>query len=170
MNATKFFSSTHPLLQPTQFRLAHKRLILPVALLVLLFSDATRHVTVTTLSDSFWAVSCYVAATLAIYHYLSGFMSRTNRVTQLYRASRHYQVFFCRFAWRSARLWRSHCCHNAVHQWPSWLWSDCRRANLNHGRRRLFAARRQTRDWTRRYCVGHCSRNPFWHGGERIPW
>ncbi|HDY8140242.1 TPA: putative manganese transporter [Vibrio vulnificus] len=94
MNATKFFSSTHPLLQPTQFRLAHKRLILPVALLVLLLSDTTRQITVTTLSDSFWAVSCYVAATLAIYHYLSGFMSRNNRVTQLYRASRHYQVFF----------------------------------------------------------------------------
>jgi hypothetical protein len=94
MNATKIFNSAHQLLQPTQFRLAYKRLLLPVALLALLASDATREVTVATLSDSFWAVSCYVAATLAIYHYLSNFMSKTNRLTALYHRSRNHQVFF----------------------------------------------------------------------------
>lgn len=94
MNATKIFNSVHQLLQPTQFRLAYKRLLLPVALLALLASDATREVTVATLSDSFWAVSCYVAATLAIYHYLSNFMSKTNRLTALYHRSRNHQVFF----------------------------------------------------------------------------
>lgn len=94
MNATKIFNSAHQLLQPTQFRLAYKRLLLPVALLALLASDATREVTVATLSDSFWAVSCYVAATLAIYHYLSNFMSKTNRLTALYHRSRGHQVFF----------------------------------------------------------------------------
>ncbi|NOH67829.1 putative manganese transporter [Vibrio rotiferianus] len=94
MNATKIFNSAHQLLQPTQFRLAYKRLLLPVALLALLASDATREVTVATLSDSFWAVSCYVTATLAIYHYLSNFMSKTNRLTALYHRSRGHQVFF----------------------------------------------------------------------------
>ncbi|WP_399424596.1 putative manganese transporter [Vibrio campbellii] len=94
MNATKIFNSAHPLLQPAQFRLAYKRLLLPVALLALLASEATRDVTVATLSDSFWAVSCYVAATLAIYHYLSNFMSKTNRLNALYHRSRSHQVFF----------------------------------------------------------------------------
>ncbi|MHA2875458.1 putative manganese transporter [Vibrio campbellii] len=94
MNATKIFNSAHPLLQPAQFRLAYKRLLLPVVLLALLASEATRDVTVATLSDSFWAVSCYVAATLAIYHYLSNFMSKTNRLTALYHRSRIHQVFF----------------------------------------------------------------------------
>ncbi|WP_039984455.1 putative manganese transporter [Vibrio owensii] len=94
MNATKIFHSAHQLLQPTQFRLAYKRLLLPIALLALLASETTREVTVATLSDSFWAVSCYVAATLAIYHYLSSFMSKTNRLTALYHSSRSHQVFF----------------------------------------------------------------------------
>ncbi|WP_050910058.1 putative manganese transporter [Vibrio campbellii] len=94
MNATKIFNSAHPLLQPAQFRLAYKRLLLPVVLLALLASEATRDVTVATLSDSFWAVSCYVAATLAIYHYLSNFMSKTNRLTAFYHRSRSHQVFF----------------------------------------------------------------------------
>ncbi len=52
-------------------RLGYKRLLLPVALMMLLLSNNTRELTVQTLSDSFWAVSTYVALTLAIYHYLS---------------------------------------------------------------------------------------------------
>jgi hypothetical protein len=94
MNATKIFNSAHSLLQPSQFRLAYKRLSLPVVLLVLLVNETTRDVTVATLSDSFWAVSCYVAATLAIYHYLSSFMSKSNHFTALYHSSRSHQVFF----------------------------------------------------------------------------
>lgn len=94
MNAVKIFHSAHQLLQPTQFRLAYKRLLLPIILLALLASETTREVTIATLSDSFWAVSCYVAATLAIYHYLSNFMSKTNRLTALYQSSRSHQVFF----------------------------------------------------------------------------
>ncbi|WP_440889997.1 putative manganese transporter [Vibrio sp. WZ-1] len=94
MNATKIFNSAHSLLQPSQFHLAYKRLLLPVVLLVLLVNETTRDVTVATLSDSFWAVSCYVAATLAIYHYLSSFMSKSNHFTALYHSSRSHQVFF----------------------------------------------------------------------------
>lgn len=94
MNATRFLHSAQQLFQPTQFQLAYKRLLIPIIMLVLLANENTRELTVTTLSDSFWAVSCYVAATLAIYHYLSNFMSKTNRITQLYHRSRHHQVFF----------------------------------------------------------------------------
>ncbi|CAE6896982.1 putative manganese transporter [Vibrio sp. B1FLJ16] len=94
MNATKLYNSAYQLLEPTQFRLAYKRLLLPMALLALLANEYTRDITVTTLSDSFWAVSCYVAATLALYHYLSNLMSNSNRLTVLYHTSRNHQVFF----------------------------------------------------------------------------
>ena len=94
MNATQLLHSAQQLFQPTQFRLAYKRLLIPIVMLILLGNENTRDVAVQTLSDSFWAVSCYVAATLAIYHYLSNFMSKTNRITELYHRSRNHQVFF----------------------------------------------------------------------------
>lgn len=94
MNATRFLHSTQHLLRPTQFRLAYKRLLIPIFMLALLIDSNTRAVAVTTLSDSFWAVSCYVCATLVIYHYLSHFLSKPNRITELYRHSQTHQVFF----------------------------------------------------------------------------
>lgn len=94
MNATRFLHSAQYLFRPTQFRLAYKRLLIPVFMLTLLVNDHTRTLAITTLSDSFWAVSCYVCATLAIYHYLSRFMSKPNRFTELYRHSQSHQVFF----------------------------------------------------------------------------
>ncbi|MCK6262878.1 putative manganese transporter [Vibrio sp. ZSDE26] len=81
-------------LSSSQFRLAYKRLILPIALIALIASSTTREITVTTLSDAFWAVSCYVAFTLAIYHYLSSYMSKGNALVKLYARSRTHQVFF----------------------------------------------------------------------------
>ncbi|MCW8336348.1 putative manganese transporter [Vibrio paucivorans] len=78
----------------SQFRLAYKRLLLPVILIALLVAPITREVTVATLSDAFWAVSSYVAFTLAIYHYLSVFMNKQSRVVDLYQNSRGYQVMF----------------------------------------------------------------------------
>lgn len=77
-----------------QFAPAYKRLLLPVALIVLVVNPTTRLVTVNTLSDAFWAVSSYVAVTLAIYHYLSGFFSQNNRIVNLYQNSRNHQVLF----------------------------------------------------------------------------
>lgn len=94
MNATRFLHSAQHLLRPTQFRLAYKRLLIPVFMLALLINEHTRDVAVTTLSDSFWAVSCYVCATLVIYHYLSHLLSKPNRFTELYRHSQTHQVFF----------------------------------------------------------------------------
>lgn len=65
-----------------------------MTLLALLGADTTREITVTTLSDAFWAVSTYVAFTLVIYHYLSNIMGKTNRITALYNKSRTNQVVF----------------------------------------------------------------------------
>ncbi|SON48283.1 putative manganese transporter [Vibrio tapetis] len=86
-----FRSNTFPI---NQFKLSHKRLLLPVALIALIASGTTREVTVATLSDAFWAVSSYVAFTLVIYHYLSLWINKNNPVTKLYNGSRTYQVLF----------------------------------------------------------------------------
>ncbi|WP_295894259.1 putative manganese transporter [uncultured Vibrio sp.] len=78
----------------TQFDLAYKRLLLPIVLIALIATDTTRELVVATLSDAFWAVSCYVAFTLAIYHYLSNYMDRDSALVKLYTTSRSHQVFF----------------------------------------------------------------------------
>ncbi|NOH63007.1 putative manganese transporter [Vibrio sp. RE88] len=78
----------------SQFRPAYKRLLLPVTLLALVLSETTREVTVSTLSDAFWAVSAYVAFTLVIYHYVSLWMNKESKLVNLYQSSRGYQVFF----------------------------------------------------------------------------
>ncbi|WP_041942681.1 putative manganese transporter [Vibrio furnissii] len=72
--------------------LGYKRLLLPVALMMLLLSHNTRELAVQTLSDSFWAVSTYVALTLAIYHYVSRWMNGTNRFVVAFHQSRQVQV------------------------------------------------------------------------------
>ena len=78
----------------SQFSPAYKRLLLPISLLVLIANPTTRLVSVNTLSDAFWAVSSYVAFTLAVYHYLSGFFSQENKLVNLYQSSRNHQVLF----------------------------------------------------------------------------
>ena len=60
----------------TQFSLSFKRLLLPISLAALVAAPATRELTVTTLSDAFWAVSCYVALTLAVYHWLALYINK----------------------------------------------------------------------------------------------
>ncbi|WP_122032626.1 putative manganese transporter [Aliivibrio sp. EL58] len=91
MMTTHSFSQS---LSLSQFSLQHKRLLLPITLLALVGAETTREITVTTLSDAFWAVSTYVAFTLVIYHYLSNIMGKTNRITALYNKSRTNQVVF----------------------------------------------------------------------------
>ncbi|WP_375320305.1 putative manganese transporter [Aliivibrio logei] len=78
----------------SQFSLQYKRLLLPITLFALVGAETAREITVTTLSDAFWAVSTYVAFTLVIYHYLSNIMGKTNRITALYNKSRTNQVIF----------------------------------------------------------------------------
>ncbi|WP_114785589.1 putative manganese transporter [Vibrio tetraodonis] len=94
MNSVRLSFSLPAWLSFSQFRPAYKRLLLPSILIALLLNDATRMVTVVTLSDAFWAVSAYVAFTLAIYHYLSLWMSKDNKIVNLYQSSRAYQVLF----------------------------------------------------------------------------
>ncbi|MGF1902343.1 putative manganese transporter [Aliivibrio sifiae] len=91
MITTNLFSQSFSF---SQFSLQHKRLLLPITLLALVAAETTRTITVTTLSDAFWAVSTYVAFTLVIYHYLSNIMGKTNRITALYNKSRTNQVVF----------------------------------------------------------------------------
>ncbi|MFW7526053.1 putative manganese transporter [Vibrio ostreicida] len=78
----------------SQFKPAYKRLLLPISLLALVLNPTTRALTVTTLSDAFWAVSTYVAFTLAIYHYLSLWMNKETKLVKLYQTSRNHQVLF----------------------------------------------------------------------------
>jgi len=78
----------------TQFSLSFKRLLLPISLAALVMAPATRELTVTTLSDAFWAVSCYVALTLAIYHGLSLYINKDNVFNKLVHQSRSNQVVF----------------------------------------------------------------------------
>ncbi|GMQ46101.1 putative manganese transporter [Vibrio sp. 10N] len=77
-----------------QFKPKYKRLVLPVALTALLISSATRDATMNALADAFWAVSCYVAFTLVVYHQVARMMSSKNRVVELYHQSPSYQVLF----------------------------------------------------------------------------
>ncbi|WP_404340095.1 putative manganese transporter [Pseudoalteromonas mariniglutinosa] len=53
-----------------QFISNNKRLLLPLCLIIALFTPATRELTLRALSDAFFQVSVFVAATLFIYYYL----------------------------------------------------------------------------------------------------
>jgi Putative, 10TM heavy-metal exporter len=78
----------------TKWRLTNKRLILPIVLLALLVVTNTREITISVLSDAFWQVATYVAATLAIYHAISSRLSNTNKLTGLLNRSAYFQVLF----------------------------------------------------------------------------
>lgn len=93
MNST-IAHGLHYIGENSRFQFKYKRAVLPIGMILLLMSDVTRELVVPTLADAFWAVSAYVAFTLAIYHYLSLFMSKGNRVVALYNQSAHFQVFF----------------------------------------------------------------------------
>ncbi|MGR5350435.1 putative manganese transporter [Vibrio mediterranei] len=72
----------------------HKRMLLPVVMLTLLVANDTREAAVHALSDAFWAVSCYVAFTLILYHLIARLFSSQNRFVELYHHSPHHQVVF----------------------------------------------------------------------------
>lgn len=85
----------HPLPYPLA-RLANKRLILPIILIALLAASAgTRELTVAVLSDAFWQVAAYVAATLTLYHALAAQLNqRATRLSTLLASSARFQVLF----------------------------------------------------------------------------
>ncbi|KKC99485.1 MULTISPECIES: putative manganese transporter [Photobacterium] len=77
-----------------RWRLANKRLILPVVLMAMLAAPATRELTISVLADAFWQVAAYVAITLALYHWLSQKLNHQSAFTVRLKNSRHYQVIF----------------------------------------------------------------------------
>lgn len=77
-----------------RWRLANKRLVLPVLLTAMLAAPATRELTVSVLADAFWQVAAYVAITLALYHWLSERLNHQSAFTLRLKSSRQYQVVF----------------------------------------------------------------------------
>ncbi len=92
MNPALIYSSQ--IKQQTTLTFSFKRAFLPIILAWLLFEPTTQSLTVNALADAFWAVSCYVAMTLAVYHSLSNVFSRYQWATELIHKSRNHQVFF----------------------------------------------------------------------------
>ncbi|UXI03334.1 putative manganese transporter [Photobacterium sp. TY1-4] len=81
-------------LQSHRWRLANKRLILPVCLFALLLTPSTTELTVGVLADAFWQVASYVAATLALYHVIADRLARKSKLTHLLEGQSRYQVLF----------------------------------------------------------------------------
>ncbi|EPO2881247.1 putative manganese transporter [Vibrio cholerae] len=92
MNSLKWPNMANHRVLVSLFNLRYKRLLLPIALFALLVSENTRAVTVETLADSFWAVSTYVAFTLAIYHWVSRWLDGAHALVSAYHRSRNLQV------------------------------------------------------------------------------
>lgn len=92
MNSLKWPNMANHRVLVSLFNLRYKRLLLPIALFALLVSEHTRAVTVETLADSFWAVSTYVAFTLAIYHWVSRWLDGAHALVSAYHRSRNLQV------------------------------------------------------------------------------
>ncbi len=74
--------------------LSHKRLLLPMLILALLLTDSTYLITINVLSDAFWQVSAYVAASLALYHYLSSLLTRYKWLLKVPNTNSKYQIIF----------------------------------------------------------------------------
>ncbi|MFO4722546.1 putative manganese transporter [Vibrio cholerae] len=92
MNSLKWPNMANHRVLVSLFNLRYKRLLLPIALFALLVGENTRAVTVETLADSFWAVSTYVAFTLAIYHWVSRWLDGAHALVSAYHRSRNLQV------------------------------------------------------------------------------
>lgn len=84
-------------LQSQRWRLANKRLILPVCLFALLLTPSTTELTIGVLADAFWQVASYVAATLALYHVIADRLAKQSKFTCLLKGQSRYQVLFAAF-------------------------------------------------------------------------
>jgi hypothetical protein len=74
--------------------LTHKRLILPLLILVLLLNDSTYLITINVLADAFWQVSAFVAVSLTLYHCLTNLFSRYQWFSNSQNLDSRYQVVF----------------------------------------------------------------------------
>lgn len=79
------------------FYLSHKRLLLPVFIMALLLTDNTFHLTLQVLSDAFWQVSAYVAASLTLYHFLGSLLRRFKWLVNVHASNSKYQILFAGF-------------------------------------------------------------------------
>ncbi len=77
--------------------LSHKRLLVPIVIIALLLTDSTYFLTVGVLSDAFWQVAAYVAASLTLYHYLSNVILRYKWLLNVPRINSIYQLVFASF-------------------------------------------------------------------------
>ncbi|SPY45258.1 Protein of uncharacterised function (DUF2899) [Photobacterium damselae] len=84
------------LVQQQSWQLTNKRLILPVIILALLISTSSlRELTIQVLADGFWQVAAYVAATLAVYEFISTKLKhRESQITKLIEHSVTGQIVF----------------------------------------------------------------------------
>ncbi|MCW8329021.1 putative manganese transporter [Photobacterium sp. SDRW27] len=84
-------------LQSPKWQLANKRLILPAVLIALLAAPSTHGLTVSVLSDAFWQVASYVAATLSLYHFISAKLNQSRGLNKVLETNSRYQVLFASF-------------------------------------------------------------------------
>ncbi len=73
---------------------AYHRMALPAVLLVLLCTADTRPLVVQVMSDAFWQVTTYVAATLMLFHGLSGLLDKQQRFGSWLQAHPRAQILF----------------------------------------------------------------------------
>lgn len=83
----------HPLIQTLSQRSYHK-LALPGLLLALLVTTDTRTLALQVMSDAFWQVSTYVAATLMLFHGLSHLLDKQQRFSHWLKDHPRAQVVF----------------------------------------------------------------------------
>lgn len=74
--------------------LTHKRLILPLLVIVLLLNDSTYLLTINVLADAFWQVSAFVAASLTLYHCLANLFNRYQWFSNSQSLDSKYQMVF----------------------------------------------------------------------------
>ena len=61
----------------------HRRMLLPALLIVLMAQADTRELVISVLSDAFWQVSVFVAATLAVYHLVANTILKSNKLSKI---------------------------------------------------------------------------------------
>ncbi|MGF1707183.1 putative manganese transporter [Enterovibrio baiacu] len=86
-----------PIVKQQDWTLKNRRLMFPVVLMALLMAEPTRAVSLGVLSDAFWQVAAYVAATLALFHYLTDKFDRKGAWTKQLSARSSLQVLFAAF-------------------------------------------------------------------------
>lgn len=72
----------------------YRRLLLPIAVLALIINSETRAITLGVISDAFWQVAVFVAATLAIYHFFAEKVKKDNILTRMLSGSETGQITF----------------------------------------------------------------------------